>query len=192
MKKLLLIALLSFGAQAKYTAEDCKVIAEHAEVIMAMRQDGADMSNTQFAVWALKTAEKANSIYPIPGLAGSLTLLPTRRDYAGRFIMRSTDDPGTLGYPSTSYIQTSANDSAITQTENGALYGVQGSPQYTGFNGGAPYGSISAASLWASYCVDAPWKILPIPSSANGWNIIEWFKTHIDELMAVPEAVAGS
>lgn len=44
MKKLLLIALLSFGAQAKYTAEDCKVIAEHAEVIMAMRQDGADMS----------------------------------------------------------------------------------------------------------------------------------------------------
>ena len=155
------------------------------------RQNWADMSNTQFAVWALEVLDTETRNYddpfrllpdhdnlaaPLlgPGIVyNTLEFYYERRQKAYGFIRNSNEHPEY--YEQKPYIEAAA----------GGLYGAPGCEQRTLHNAGYPYGSITAAGVWSLYCVNHPWtpispnNIGPInPSDPVAWNEILWLQNY--------------
>ncbi len=137
----------------------------------------ADMSNTQFAVWALEVLDTETRTYPSSGgivpdaeaapLTASvpyttLEFYQPRRDKAHIFISR--DNQAYLNYIlSQNWPLFSAMPTPVPGPEGGYYGPCAG--QYTIHTQNPPYGSITAAGIWSQYCVNYPWTPnLPVES----------------------------
>ena len=151
------------------------------------RHHWADMSNTQFAVWALDVVDIETRNYDVgddnilpDGNAAPLTAPGTgnypvlefygdRRTFAYEFIKGSNESPENL--PPNEYVESA----------DGGLYGICEYEPRNLHNDGCPYGSITAAGLWSLYSVNRPWKPDPPifgfnPSDPVAWNEMLWLE----------------
>jgi len=149
-----------------------------------------DMSNTQFAVWALEVLDTETrdttgapdrdlnaqhlSVVSGPTGTGELIFFDERRNKAYLFIQRSNEmlnnqPEGLNYYPPTP---------VVSATPAGGLYGS--CDQRTYYNNEHGYGSMTAAGLWSLYCIKRGWNSTP-PGGRGGsdpvaWNEMLWFQ----------------
>jgi len=140
----------------------------------------ADMSNTQFAIWGLKVAEVATDTFlggtALTSHGGTLSFPSASKAAAGVYIIRSSEFPDTLANLNK---DTRATDIGVIPTPNGSMYQTTGQDFRCIYTRNChAYGSISAASLWSAYCLDAAWDPIPGNSSALAWNNVLWQKTN--------------
>jgi len=151
------------------------------------RENWSDLSNTQFAVWALKALELATdstantAAYPLdyPGPGTALAFTGARKDAAAKFLFRCTSDPSTVRDWNR---RTMATDLGVIRTANGSLYQPEGMAERCAYTlACGAYGSITAASFWSGYCLDYPFMdgFFPL-SSAQQWNTMLWLEANYD------------